>query len=179
MKLKDLYTIPNLLSLLRLLLAIPIYYYISVQENMIAILIIAIAFIADGLDGYIARHFNQISEAGKILDPLADKVCTSAGFIALSVSQGFPVWITIIIIGRDLLIAAGSLTLIGRKKIILPSNVPGKITIFFISVLGTSYLLHLQMIQTYLLIIVVIMIFVSFFYYSKVFFENMKNENHA
>ena len=153
MDLKTIFTIPNLFSFIRIFLVLPIFYYISQNDNLMAAIYILFAFITDGLDGYLARKFDKISDFGKLLDPFADKVCTTGGFIALSLFQGFPVWITVVIIMRDILIATGSFLLMGRKKLILPSNKPGKWTIFSITLLGAAYIFDLQMAVWPLLII--------------------------
>ena len=138
---------------------------------------IVIALFTDVLDGYFARRFDQISEAGKILDPMADKMCIAGVFIALALYQGFPAWIMIAIIGRDILIILGSLLLAGKNNIILPSNVPGKMAVFFISLYGISYILRIEILFTPLLITVAVFILISFYYYLKIFIDNIKNEN--
>jgi cardiolipin synthase len=176
MKNKDILTIPNFFSFIRIFLVIPIFYYISLNENITALIYVAIALITDGLDGFLARRLNQISELGKVLDPLADKICITGGFVALSVFQGFPVWITIIIISRDLIIAIGSIWLIGRNKVVFPSNYIGKVTVFLITVYAVIFLLGLNVLYTPLLIAVIVMLIISLFYYAKIFFTNLKNE---
>ena len=176
MDLKKIFTIPNLFSFIRIFLIIPIFYYISHNDNLSAIIFIFIAFITDGLDGYLARKLNKISDFGKLLDPFADKICTTGGFIALSLYQDFPVWITISIIFRDIVIAIGSFLLMGRKKVILPSNKPGKWTIFFITLLGAAYLFKFQIAVWPLILITVVMIGYSFYRYAVIFFNNIKND---
>jgi cardiolipin synthase len=112
-------TTANKVTILRILL-IPffvvelIYYVRSGNEThrLAALLSFAIAAILDGVDGYIARRYNQISELGKILDPLADKLLLVSGIVALSFNHGnflgqIPLWLTGTIIGRDLLILIG------------------------------------------------------------------------
>ena len=112
-------TTANKITILRILL-IPffvvelIYYVRSGNEahRLAALLSFAIAAILDGVDGYIARRYNQISELGKILDPLADKLLLVSGIVALSFNHGnflgqIPLWLTGTIIGRDLLILLG------------------------------------------------------------------------
>lgn len=173
---KNIFTLPNFLSFVRIFLVIPIFHYISIDQNNTALIYIFFALVSDGLDGYLARRFNQISEVGKVLDPLADKICTTGGFLALTLFQGFPWWITMIIIGRDFLIILGSLLLIGRKKIVIPSNIPGKISVFLITVYAISILLDWTILYTPLLIFVIIMLVVSLLYYAKAFFKNLKNE---
>jgi cardiolipin synthase len=112
-------TTANKITILRILL-IPffvvelIYYVRSGNEahRLAALLSFAIAAILDGVDGYIARHYNQVSELGKILDPLADKLLLVSGIVTLSFNHGnflgqIPLWLTGTIIGRDLLILIG------------------------------------------------------------------------
>jgi len=175
-KSRQIFTIPNIISTIRIFLAFPVYYYLSIQENNIAMVYILIALFTDVLDGFIARRFNQISEAGKILDPLADKMCIAGAFIALALYQEFPFWIMIAIIGRDVLIILGSLLLAGKNNIILPSNVPGKMTVFLISLYGISYILRIEILFTPLLVLVTIFILISFYYYLRVFIDNISNE---
>jgi cardiolipin synthase (CMP-forming) len=112
-------TTANKITILRILL-IPffvvelIYYVRSGNEDhrLAALLCFAVASILDGVDGYIARRYHQISELGKILDPLADKLLLVSGVVTLSFNHGpflsqMPLWLTGTIIGRDLLILIG------------------------------------------------------------------------
>jgi len=112
-------TTANKITILRILLVpffvVELIYYVETGNEihrLVAILSFAIAAILDGVDGYIARHYNQISELGKILDPLADKLLLVSGIVALSFNHGtflgqIPLWLTGTIIGRDLLILIG------------------------------------------------------------------------
>ena len=80
--------------------------------RMLAIICFALASISDGVDGYIARHYNQRSELGAILDPLADKLLLVAGIVLLSFHNEpyldrFPLWLSVTIISRDALILLG------------------------------------------------------------------------
>ena len=98
-----------------------IYYGRSVQrgeplewQRWAAIAIFVAAAASDGIDGYIARHFNQKSRLGMVLDPLADKGLLLSGIITLSVSNWgyeFPVWFPVLIVARDVVILSGTLTL--------------------------------------------------------------------
>jgi CDP-diacylglycerol--glycerol-3-phosphate 3-phosphatidyltransferase len=112
-------TTANKITILRILLipffVVELIYYVETGNEihrLVAILSFAIAAILDGVDGYIARHYNQISELGKILDPLADKLLLVSGIVALSFNHGtflgqIPLWLTGTIIGRDFLILIG------------------------------------------------------------------------
>ena len=66
--------IPNLLTVLRIVLIVPFSYYLMTQSFQNAFLVFVIAGISDGVDGFLARHFNWRSRFGAIADPLADKL---------------------------------------------------------------------------------------------------------
>lgn len=98
-----------------------LYYGRSVQhgspqewQRWTAIAIFVLAAASDGIDGYIARRYNQKSRLGEVLDPLADKGLLLSGIITLSFSNWgyeFPVWFPVLIVARDVVILAGTLTL--------------------------------------------------------------------
>ncbi len=97
---KDVFTIPNLLSFFRLLL-IPVYVYIYLNaredsEFLLAGIIMALSCITDLIDGKIARHFNMISQLGKVLDPLADKFTQLA--LILCLSARYPILYPILVL---------------------------------------------------------------------------------
>ena len=80
------------------------------QENFSAALfLVAIAGISDGLDGFLARHFHWQSRLGSILDPLADKLLLVATFTTLTYMQLLPLWLLLLVFGRDLVIVIGAL----------------------------------------------------------------------
>ncbi len=101
-------------------------------------IIFSIAVISDGLDGFIARKFNQKTEFGTIIDPVADKLLLITAFIALSLSSNIPPhlrlppWLPIIVISRDIIIVLGSVIIhfIRGTVQIIPTAL-GKITTFF------------------------------------------------
>jgi CDP-diacylglycerol--glycerol-3-phosphate 3-phosphatidyltransferase len=83
-------------------------------QRITAIFIFVLAAASDGIDGYIARHYNQRSKLGVILDPIADKGLLLAGIITLSVSNWnyeFPLWFPVLVIARDAMVVAGAVTL--------------------------------------------------------------------
>ena len=169
---KEIFTLSNIISLIRFLMAIPIFYAISVNESTIAFLLIVVAAFSDWLDGYFARKWKQITSLGKIIDPLADKSCTIGGFLALSLYQGLPFWITAIIIGRDLIIVIASIIVIGQKNVVMASNIPGKLAVFLITLLGIVYLLKIELLEQPLLVLAGLGIAVSLINYGTIFFKN-------
>ena len=125
-------TTANKVTILRMLLTpffvMAVLYYGKTGNEayrLTALLTFAVAAICDGVDGYIARHYNQYSELGAILDPLADKLLLVSGVVLLSFDHGpllgqIPLWLTGTIIGRDLLILIGMVLIhmtLGKVKV--------------------------------------------------------------
>lgn len=119
-----------------LLLAVCIYFLLGDNYLMTCFLIILI-WVSDLLDGYFARSRNEISELGKIIDPLADKLTVISLVIILLLKGIIPTWYVIITISRDALILLGGLYLNYKKNTVLQSNWLGKITVFTIG--GTIF----------------------------------------
>ena len=107
-------TVPNLLTFLRMAL-IPVFASLLFYGNSgWALIVFLVAGISDGVDGFVARRFNQESELGTILDPIADKLLMTTAFVVLTLPNVFspvrhlpvPFWVTAAVIGRDVLIVA-------------------------------------------------------------------------
>jgi CDP-diacylglycerol--glycerol-3-phosphate 3-phosphatidyltransferase len=125
-------TTANKITILRILL-IPIFvvevlYYVksgNEVHRLVALLTFATAAICDGVDGYIARHYNQRSELGAILDPLADKLLLVSGIVLLSFDhtpylETVPLYLTVTIIARDVLLLTGLVVIqmtVGKVKV--------------------------------------------------------------
>ncbi|HUW79132.1 MAG TPA: CDP-alcohol phosphatidyltransferase family protein [Candidatus Nanopelagicaceae bacterium] len=123
-------TIPNLLSVLRLI-GVPFFYWFLLQRrDGIAIALLSFAGISDYLDGKIARRFNQYSRLGELLDPLADRFYILATLIGLSVRSIIPWWLASALIGRDLLLALTLPILKRRGYGPLPVSFLGKTATF-------------------------------------------------
>ena len=119
-------TTANKITIARIMLipvfgAMALYYGRSVQhgsplewQRWMAIAVFVLAAASDGIDGYIARRYNQKSRLGEVLDPLADKGLLLSGIITLSFSSWgyeFPVWFPVLIVARDVVILSGTVTL--------------------------------------------------------------------
>ncbi len=103
------FTIPNLLSVLRMGL-VPLFIIAVLDgQSLRALILFLVAGVTDALDGFIARFANQQSLLGTYLDPIADKILLTSAYISLSIPSlnhgaQIPVWITVLVIARDLLI---------------------------------------------------------------------------
>ena len=141
----NVWTLSNFLSLLRVLL-LPFIYLSLFQKtdsgDQWAIGLMVAGILTDILDGWMARLRHTISSFGKIIDPLADKICLGAIAIFLIVLRSFPIWLFLLIVSRDILIMLTSALLIRRYKIVFPSNFWGKIYSFSVAMLITAYTLH-------------------------------------
>ena len=100
-------TIPNLLTVIRILLT-PLFVILLIRGYFgLALLVFIAAGVSDGLDGLIARYFNQRTALGAILDPIADKMLLAAAYVSLGVLAVIPGWLTVMVITRDVVILLG------------------------------------------------------------------------
>lgn len=102
--------IPNALCILRMLLVVPIAWLLSAGEYQLTLWVFAFAGFTDGLDGFLAKRCGWMSELGKILDPLADKILLVSVFITLAVLGIVPVWLAVTAVLRDVTITAGAIS---------------------------------------------------------------------
>ena len=100
-------TLPNQLTILRIILS-PVFLILFLSDaiwmKQVSVIIYIVAALSDWYDGWLARKFNYITSWGKFWDPLADKILTSAAFIGFAIVDLIPLWMVIIIVGRDVLI---------------------------------------------------------------------------
>jgi cardiolipin synthase len=133
-------TTANKITILRILLVpffvVEILYYVqsgNELHRLLGLLAFAVATILDGVDGYVARRYNQKSELGTILDPTADKLLLASGIVVLTFDHAprlgqIPLWLTGLIIGRDLLLGLGAVTVrLVTGQITVRPHLTGKI----------------------------------------------------
>lgn len=150
---RDIYfTVPNLISLLRIISIPFISVLVSRHEMVLALVVLALSAVSDGLDGLIARSFNQVSKIGQILDPIADRLLIFCSILALGVAGIIPWWMLIVVGLRDLIMAILVLILAQHDYGPLPVHFVGKAgtALLMISIvglifadLGTSTFFHL------------------------------------
>ena len=124
-------TLPNLISAARILL-IPVFVALIVDPDTTTIGVIVFGFVVatDWVDGLIARRTGQVSELGKILDPLADRAVILAGLIALVVRDVVPLWAASLIVVRDVAIVAGAVFLLAGRRVRIDVRWVGKLATF-------------------------------------------------
>ncbi len=101
--------IPNLISILRILLIVPIAVALLHDERLVALGLFFVAAVSDLLDGFIAKRFGWQSALGGVLDPAADKLLLATSFVVLAVMHLVPLWLMATAVARDLIIVGGAL----------------------------------------------------------------------
>ncbi|MBS3741312.1 MAG: CDP-alcohol phosphatidyltransferase family protein [Candidatus Cloacimonetes bacterium] len=140
----DLISIPNIVTLVRLII-LPFILVALVKENhLLAFLLFVFAGLTDILDGFLARALDQITETGKILDPVVDKLFFLMIAVFLLFYTSFPLWAFIVIIALEFAILLGAYHTIINYHFIPVSNFYGKTAAFFISAAFYMYMLNLD-----------------------------------
>jgi cardiolipin synthase len=100
-------SIPNLITLARILLVPVVVWAIASNQMLVAFLLFAVAGISDAVDGFLAKRFGMASQLGAFLDPLADKVLIVSIYVSFGIVDVLPRWLVILVVSRDLLIVGG------------------------------------------------------------------------
>jgi len=167
-------TIPNFLTLSRLFLLPLILLFLARQLTTLALVLMALSWLSDALDGFLARRLNLTSEVGKILDHLVDKIWVGSVLAILVWTKRLPLSIALGVIIRDLLIVVGSSLLI-RRGLILSSNIFGKLAGFFFAVLIITYTLQLKPLMVWVFYIIWSLLFISFISYIPLFIKSYRS----
>lgn len=168
-------TVSNILSICRILLAIP--FALVMLSDMPAarywgVVIMAVAMLTDKLDGDLARKYGETTELGTILDPLADKIGVAVVALVLLSLGIIPVWFVFAMIVRDILIFGGGMYVKAKRNIVLPSNLTGKWAVGVTSATLLAALLDVPATLIDIMIgVCVIMLAASMYLYTKRFLE--------
>ena len=179
---RELFHIPNIISIIRILLIFPLVYFLSYStqhSKTIVITILILMYISDLLDGYLARKLNQVTDIGKIIDPLADKIAVVAAVIVLFLQGRIEVWFFAVVVLRDLFIFIFGLYLRAKTNVVLMSNYPGKIAVLSIGITILFIIINdnnselLKILIGYLYYISVILIVYSLILYLIRFYKTI------
>src|ERR1700759_2365735 len=103
-------TVPNGVTVFRLL-CIPLFVWLLARPNrsgwVAAAVVLAVLGVTDGVDGYVARHFGQVSRLGKVLDPTADRLLVGGAAVAIVVAGAIPLGVAVAALSREVIVAAG------------------------------------------------------------------------
>lgn len=174
--------IPNIISLIRLVL-VPVFVYVFFSGRPLAHqtagLLFVLASATDALDGYIARKYNLITQLGRILDPLADKLMTFAALICITIAgyiSSFIVWMFFI---KEILMGIGALILYKKKADVPPSNILGKIatTSFFIFLTLLMLFESFRPYSTAMILFALTITFLALLSYAVRFIKTLRKKN--
>lgn len=125
--------IPNIITLFRIILTPLFLYFLLVDQPyymLLALIVFIVASVSDSVDGYIARKYDFVSEFGKFVDPLADKILIISTFIALIFLDIIPLWMVSIIIFRDIAVTVIRMIMIKQGDSVVTSNIAKSKTAF-------------------------------------------------
>ena len=173
-------TIPNFISIARLLCVPAIVWALIAGEWLLAFSLFVVSGLSDAVDGFIARRFDQRSELGAYLDPLADKLLIVSIFLALGVKGALPSWLVIAVVSRDILIVLGVMLswLLDHPVRIAPLVVSKANTLAQIVLAGTvladdGFGLGLEVLRTLLVWIVGALTVASLWAYLRAWLRHM------
>ena len=138
--------IPNILTIIRILLIPVILFYIFTGQYIIAFIVFTLSGLTDIADGFIARKFNLISNFGKLMDPLADKLTQIATLTSLVITDIIPIWILAIVLFKEFIMIVGASFLYG-KDVVVYSKWYGKLAtvLFYLAIVVTLFIKQLAL----------------------------------
>ena len=128
--------IPNILTIIRFILIPFIYISVLSKHYLTALIIFTISALTDVLDGYIARKYNYITDIGKLIDPLADKLTQISLLLSLAILGLLPWWIFAIVFIKELVLVVSASVLYSKKDVVVYSKWYGKLatTLFYLAI---------------------------------------------
>ena len=171
MRNKNIFTIPNILSMFRLLLLpVIVYIYIIQKDYVLTGILLVVSVITDLLDGYIARRFNMMSDLGKILDPVADKATQAVVLLCLVTRFRWLVIPFICIVIKELFMTCIGMTVIKKTGEVHGALWHGKVATFMLDFMIIVHIIFYNISYTLSIILTMIstlLILLSFYLYTK------------
>ncbi|GMV52444.1 MAG: CDP-alcohol phosphatidyltransferase family protein [Flavobacteriales bacterium] len=168
------FTIGNLLSLLRILMTVPAVYLLLQNQRLYALVVCVVAAISDYLDGAVSRATDTVSEWGRILDPVADKVFVAGVVVTLLYLSLLPLWFVSIVLLRDVLIIAGSFIMRRRTDTTAPSMLTGKIAVTAIAITGLVSIMDVGDYLITFMVVTTMLMALSLWDYSRRFYGTIR-----
>ena len=140
------FTIPNVITFIRMCM-VPVYMVLLLNGyDLLATFMFALAAGTDWIDGQLARRTNCVSKLGQLLDPAVDRILMSCGVIGLMLVGRLPIWIVVVVLGRDLMLLVGGAYLLKRYHERVAVIYPGKVATTFLFVGFAGLLLNMPLI---------------------------------
>ena len=171
-KKRDFFLLPNLLAIFRILLFPFIFFFLAQDIHsslVLAVILIVLAVASDVLDGYVARRWNQITDLGRLLDPLADKLGLGIFVIFVIIYREFPIWSAGLLFLKDLLTLIAALAMVKRKRSILMSNNWGKLNSWIWVFTVVIYIARIHQLQQWFLALATLSVVNCIIQYLRMF----------
>lgn len=136
------FTLANMISMLRIVLTVPAVWLFATDKWEWGLVILGICVISDWLDGFVARKTHEVSDFGKMIDPVADKVVAAGMILLMIIRMDFPLWFLIILAVRDGSVFLSKRIFYNRYGIVTGANIAGKMFILVLTVAGVFWLLE-------------------------------------
>lgn len=172
MRLK-LLTLPNLVTLVRVAVLPFVWQAMKTGDRTTLAALVVVLCLSDFLDGFLARALGQVSDSGKLLDPLADKIDVLVLSVALYLYTPFPLWALVMLFTKDVLIALGGGFIARRKRIPITPNFWGKAAVTAEMAAFIAFAFGLGFLQTDTLVVMTLFVAVSFLLYARIFVQVM------
>jgi len=175
-------SIPNLITLGRILL-VPIVVWAIVSGQMrIAFILFVVAGVSDGIDGFLAKRFQMKSELGADLDPLADKALIVSIYISLGIAMALPIFLVILVVSRDIMIVSAFLLslLVGKPMPIRPlmvskANTAAQIVLAVLVLAEQAFGFHVALASQLMIALVAILTLLSIAFYLAEWVRHMNS----
>ena len=181
-KTPDSMSIPNLITLARILLVPVLVWAIIAGEMRLAFLLFLAAGISDAVDGFLAKRFGMATELGAYLDPLADKVLIVSIYVALGITGVLPAWLVILVVSRDIMIVGAVLLswLVGNPVAIKPVlvsklNTAAQIVFATLTLASLALSVNAEPLLTVMMGLVVILTLLSIAFYLREWVRHMNS----
>ncbi|MGN1433286.1 MAG: CDP-alcohol phosphatidyltransferase family protein [Ruminococcus sp.] len=181
---KDLITIPNILTYIRIILIVPFVYYFLIENYIPAVICIGVSGLTDCFDGMIARKFNQVTSLGKILDPIADKFTLLAVVICMVIYVPIVLPVLVVLLLKDVLMLLGGMDLVNKGITPPAAKWYGKVgtVVFYLSVFTIIFLKAVFGFENFaldvsLLSVTAITMLFALYQYGKIYFQLIKEHN--
>jgi cardiolipin synthase len=175
-------SIPNLITLARILLVPVLLWAIISGEMQLAFLLFLAAGISDAIDGFLAKRFGMATELGAYLDPLADKVLIVSIYVALGIVGALPAWLVILVVSRDVMIVGAVILswLVDRPLVIKPLlvsklNTAAQIVFATVKLASLGLGFSAEPLLTLLMACVVALTLLSIGFYLREWFRHMNS----
>jgi len=172
----------NLLSISRIPLLLPTLYFLKFNDryhDIIALIILIVIALTDVVDGVVARRISKVSELGKALDPLADKICIIVLIVFLMLQRNFPVWLVSIVLARDILILFFGFFLFKLRNFIEPAHWTGKTTTVLLMLSILIYILNIESLKQIIVFLALCFVLISSFSYFRIFLLRLKETHNG